>query len=201
MSRPVIGQAEFAQSLEEHAKWFERFTYPPVSPISGTRMHFSGALIKGVNISDALLHSALFFGCEFTNCDLMDIFFTGSVFKNVTMKSCEFSHSELNDANCDHVNFTGSRFIKAECIGTSMVGANLTDCDMKWAYLIETDIRHANLSNVNFEGTIFSDVKMFNHHKYIVKNLDTANITSLDASPDGEGGLMGGIELFKDFLA
>lgn len=63
---------------------------------------------------------------------------------------------------------------RADFSGASLRGADLTDCILDWAWLVDTDLRDAILERTRFVGARLARTKLSNYRKYHLGSFDRA---------------------------
>ena len=113
---------------------------------------FSVAIFDQVSISNCKFEEAQFLGshfrhCTFKNCKFEDVIFYKSEFWGCTFENCEIIHSEA---------------VKADFQETIFKNCEFKQVDFGWSYFANCKFLETKLDNINFEGTIMSDLKAKN---------------------------------------
>jgi hypothetical protein len=93
---------------------------------------WSGAYLRGVNLSEARLPNAVLEGADLTDADLYDSDFTDSDLTDCNLRNAFITNAELN--------------------GTQLGSANLSDASMNGANLFAARLSGANLRNTSISG-------------------------------------------------
>ena len=71
--------------------------------------------------------------------------------------------------------------------GAILKNAVLRNCDLGWAWLIGTDLREADLEEVNWDGARLVKTKVYNHRRFQFANTSRMTIKDIDVSEAGDG--------------
>lgn len=106
------------------------------------RVNFSNCQFKTLD-----LLSNSFLDCTFKKCKFNDVIFYKSEFCNCIFENCQIIHSEA---------------IKADFQETIFKDCEFKHVDFGWSYFANCQFLEIRLDDINFEGTIISDLKAKN---------------------------------------
>lgn len=116
-----------------------------------------------------------------TNCDNAD--FSEAEFKNADLEAarlynCSFTHSIINDTNCQYILADKMQFTFAECNNCDLSFGSLSDSNMTGSSFIRCDFIDADLSEVNATKTGFI--------RCTLENTDFSETRFVEAMFEGE---------------
>ena len=115
--------------------------------------NYIGANLSGINLSGANLYEANLSGANLSGADL-----SGANLTRALLTLCNLTGTNLSRAN----------LTRAAMTGVTLMDTNMSGADLFWAEAINTRLSSIvnnfsgakNLSTVNFEGTIVSDLTL-----------------------------------------
>jgi uncharacterized protein YjbI with pentapeptide repeats len=198
MTYLTINENELLKMLEAHEHWLR------TSNIAKDNVEDSQLLLKQIKISDMFFKKRNFSASELYHCHILRTYFQecdfsyalliSCVFEGCTFLNCSFVKTDLRSANCVRVNFEGSDFTRADLTEAIFIRANLSDCIFNWAWLLKTDLRHANLNNIHLENARLIEANVFNTERFQLNSLKNIMVKNIYTSPEGGGEPQSGLD-------
>ena len=126
----------------------------------------------GINLKGAALYSVRMTDSVFARADLSD-----TKFSRARARRVDFSSALMSGAVASNVDFSGAKFI-----GASLDHADFAFSSFREANLLSTDVRHTNLSFVNFDRACLAQVDMSEARLFqtLFVSTDLSNVLGLD---------------------
>ncbi|TLU83065.1 MAG: pentapeptide repeat-containing protein [Chlorobium sp.] len=152
---------------------------------------FSGAVIKGRNLSSIDLHGANLKGTDFSQSNLSHANLQNAQLEHSKMSGCmlmkaDLEHAGIQEADLESAVIDGAKLHaailtksilkKADCSNTDFSGSDLRECNFREASLVNADLREAdlkgtylwraNISGAKLKGVRVSKVTILDTGKY-----------------------------------
>ena len=118
---------------------------------------FSAAIFDQVSISNCEFEEAQLLGSHFRDCIFKNCRFQNTLLRKCEFWNCTFQNCEILDCEISKTEFTEHIFKNCQ----------FNKVDLGWSHFMDCEFLETKLHDINFEGTIISDLK-------------TENITGLD---------------------
>ena len=124
--------------------------------------NFSNEIIFGIKIFTGIIDEVTFLDCQFT-----EVHFLSSSFRHCTFIRCKFEGVLFSKSEfCDSI-FENCQIIHSEAAKTDFQETIFKNCEFKhvdfgWSYFASCQFLEIRLDEINFEGTIISDLKAKN---------------------------------------
>jgi uncharacterized protein YjbI with pentapeptide repeats len=200
MNLQIVTKDELINMLVRHANWLSddqlntQYERDQLSLIDSSLVDF---VVQNQNFSNAEIVRCRFRNVLFKNCDFSYSILIDSSFRGCRFEKCSFFKADLRSADFYATDLAGSDFTRADLTDAVLRSANLTEAILSWAWLVNTDLRDANLEHVQFEGTRFVNTKMYNQNKYELGTTDQAVIRDIDLTPEATGSKDSGPEALE----
>jgi hypothetical protein len=127
--------------------------------LTGTR--FSGAVLRGVNLSEAHLSGAYFIGTNLIRANL-----SGVDLRRVILFKADLGAANLSGADLRRVHLGGVNLSGADLRGADLREARLWEANLSGANLSDADLRGASLTNSVFVRTRVDNAKISGSNVY-----------------------------------
>ena len=124
--------------------------------------NFSNEIIFEKEIFTGTIDRVNFSDCQFKKLDLLNTAFLDSTFKRCKFEDIIFYKSEFCDCIFENCQIIHSDAIKTDFQETIFKNCEFKDIDFGWSYFATCKFLEIKLDEVNFEGTIMSDLKFKN---------------------------------------
>lgn len=108
--------------------------------------------LSGADLESARLEKCSFEDVDFSNANLTLAKMTGSYFRGV-FKGCDFSETDMRDADLSHCNFSRAQFNGSDLAGAKLAEANFSGCTIRSAYFQRADMKGSILKNATLQLT------------------------------------------------
>ena len=126
--------------------------------------NFSGAKLKGINLSEA----------DFSNADFSNADLEGANLSGATLIGANLSGAQLEKANLSGANLSGAQLEKANLSGANLSGAQLEKANLQGA-----NLSYALLAGTNFNKATL-DEAILNYAILTCANLSNATLNNID---------------------
>jgi uncharacterized protein YjbI with pentapeptide repeats len=108
-------------------------------------------LIEGLTVTDRSVHFSLFSGSIFRNCTFLSIDFTRCDLDGMRVENCRFERCSFEGAELRSSTFAHCRFLE-----TNLETVHILDCTFFRNAFIDCSLRMANMTKSSFEGGHFA---------------------------------------------
>ena len=118
-------------------------------------------------VFDHDLSMSVFWDLNFSNFNFSKVNFSGSYFTDCKFENCTFEKTilrkcEFTDSTFKNCNVINSSLTKADFQETIFKNCEFKQVDFGWSYFANCQFLEIRLDDINFEGTIMSDLKAKN---------------------------------------
>ena len=124
--------------------------------------NFSNEIIFEKEIFTGIIDRVNFSNCQFNKVDLLSNSFLNSTFKRCKFEDVIFYKSEFCDCIFENFQIIHSEGIKTDFQETIFKNSKFKHVDFGWSYFANCKFLEIRLDEINFEGTIMSDLKSKN---------------------------------------
>ncbi len=196
-----MSERELLHGIDQHGHWVRMQVEGGELPL-GAQLILVEHEIKNVHIVNRNLSSAEIVRCiltnsTFVNCDFSGALLIDSTFQDCSLVNCSFVKADLRGVQASGVDFTESDFTRADLTEAVLAHANLRRCNFGWSWLVRTDLRFANLDDVDLDGARLVGTKLYNEHRFALNSTQRMVLQELDMSPAGDGSVRMGAEALE----
>ncbi|MBW4660306.1 MAG: 50S ribosomal protein L5 [Drouetiella hepatica Uher 2000/2452] len=116
---------------------------------------FSGANLKGVDLSRSNLHNADLSNTDLRNGNLHEADLRSANLRNADLRNANLEDANLENADLRYANMKGANLRRAILCGANLYRADLRECDLK-----DADLRHAILKSADLRFTNLSSATL-----------------------------------------
>jgi len=170
---PTIVNEVFIENVKMHELWIStRKETNRSKKMEYIEKAFININLEGAILSDSLMSRCRFINCRFSNCQFVASNLMYTSFESCQILNCNLYKSDLHSINAVGLDLNHSSLERVDAYDANLIHANFSNCDLRGAQLIGTDLRYANLENVNLDYACIYRAKIYNLYKYKAASLD-----------------------------
>lgn len=151
-----------------------------------THVRFLGAYGERVRFSDAKLMDCAFDGAQLSAAAFDGVYAVRCSFVGAVMAEANLVKANFTDVRMEQANLSAINGLRLHMQGGSMASALLVEADLRYAFFLGVDFRHADVTNSGLDAAHFKRTRVFGMvgRPAILEQL-TAE--AVDCSPLGNG--------------